>query len=288
MEDVKKERKLILMIFGGLFLAVTLILILLFISGKRTYTITFDIGDGELTSGDLVQKILTGEDATPPKATLEGMYIAEWEGDYKKVNKNSTVTAVWKKQETASTPGIIYSDSEFKDYTTIVGAYEHLSGKVYIGSSFNNKRILCIEEGAFKDFDSITFISLPSKLDTIEAYAFESCSYLKEAELPKTLKTIGEGAFKDCKRLEEITLGKNVKVIEAEAFKNCEALEEIIIPESVKVIGADAFADCENLTIKLYIKESEMPEGFAEGCFGNATVIFEYVPETEENEEVTK
>lgn len=264
MDEIKNQRKLIIAIFGALFVSVAIILLLLFFSGKRTYTITFDIGEGELTSGELVQKVKTGENATPPKASLDGMYIAEWEGDYTKVNKNATVTAVWKvqKEGTETTPGIIYSDSEFKDYTTIVGAYEHLSGKVYIGSSFGNKRILCIEEGAFKDFDKITYISLPSKLDTVEAYAFEGCTSLKEANLPKTLKTIGEGAF-----------------------KNCTKLKEIIIPKSVKVIEADAFLGCKELTIKLYIKESELPKGYAEGCFGNAKVIFEYDPDAEIQEE---
>ena len=62
------------------------------------------------------------------------------------------------------------------------------------------------------------------------------------------------------------------------AFAGCTELKNIILPHSLLEIGVGAF-DQQDLIICAYIKESEKPEGWADGWnAGDATVTWEYDP----------
>jgi len=59
--------------------------------------VSFDLNDGTLVSGVLVQSVAPGSDATPPTTIREGYSFAGWspEGGYISVNSNRTITAQW-------------------------------------------------------------------------------------------------------------------------------------------------------------------------------------------------
>ena len=71
----------------------------------RTCTIEFDLNGGSLVSGELVQKVKAGEDAVPPKA-VNGSRKLSWDGNYKAVDGNRTITAKWE----------IVEELDFLDY----------------------------------------------------------------------------------------------------------------------------------------------------------------------------
>ena len=69
------------------------------------------------------------------------------------ITKDMVIEAVW---EYKTTDGIIYSSSENQNFAEIEGAYKYISGEVYLGAYFGDKKILGICDRAFADCSQIT------------------------------------------------------------------------------------------------------------------------------------
>lgn len=274
MNSLPKHKIKMIAIFAVGFIAITVLTLLIFLAGKRTYTVTFDLNGGTYISGDLSQSVTQGQNATPPVAEKEGCYLRTWDGSYNRVTGDVTVTAVW---EYVTTAGILYNN--YGSYSEISGCYQHLNGNVYIGSYNGNSPVFGVQQGAFRDRNEIEHIFFLNGPVAFEKEAFERCSAMTSIIVPNSLRKIAEGAFRDCTALEEIELYDKLILIGDEAFENCTALEEIIIPSSVQTMGENVFKGCENLTVKVSFKESETPDGFSENWFGDATVVYEYSAE---------
>lgn len=300
-----KQKIKLLIILAVEFAVIAAILLLIFFAGKKSYTVTFDLNGGTLLSGSTVQRVTQGQSADPPEVTKDGASFRAWSGSYRQVTHDITIKAVW---EYATTPGLIYSEpAEESDsnFCEIIGCYSGLRGDVYIDGLHNNRTVIGIRESvfegreitsmylldglldigarAFKDCVKMQSIELPSTIVTIGASALENCTSLTGLVLPKSLLYIGDNAFLNCGKIEEIILPDGVLSIGANAFSGCNGVQEIIIPESVLTIGANAFD--ESTVIKVRIKESEKPSGWDSNCFGNASVIWEFVEETEVDED---
>ncbi len=271
----------IIIAFSILFLVVSIILTLIFLDSKKTYTVTFDLDGGILMSGSLEQRVMQGQDAIPPSAIKDRAYLRGWSTSYHRITRDIVITAVW---EYESTAGVIYTDSENQNYVEIERVYPYLRGEVYLSAFYNNKRVLDILDGAFRDCDGITKVYLLNGLIKIGDRVFEGCTSLEEIEIPETVTHLGKNAFKGCSSLKSITLNEGLLNIGANAFEGCENLTEIIIPSSVTHIAPDAFAGCENLVIKILLPEDELPIGWADGWFGDATLDFS---EADNNEDST-
>lgn len=270
----------ILIIFGVLFLAICFILLIIFNDGKKTYTVAFDLEGGILLSGSLEQRVMQGQDAIPPNVAKDGAYLRGWSGSYKKVTRDIVLTAIWEYETTA---GIIYSDSENQNFTEIVGSYPYLAGEVYLGSYYDNKKIMSICDGAFMNRTGITKIYLLNGIVCIGERAFEGCTSLATIEIPETVTYIEKDAFKGCTALEKVVLNEGLHKIESGAFTGCENLKEIVIPQSVEYIEKDVFAGCGDLVIKVSFAEEDAPEGFEDGWFGNSEVEWYIAPEPSED-----
>lgn len=251
---MKQKTKLIIILTAE-FIAISVVLLLIFFAGKKSYTVTFDLNGGILISGDLEQRVTQGHNATPPNAVKDGHYLRGWSGTYNKVTRNSTVKAIW---EYVTSPGIIYGDTEFMNYSEIVGSHTEISGKIYVGAYYSEKIILTIAKDAFRDRRGITEMHLLDGILTIEEGAFAGCENMEIIDIPSTVKRIGKDAFAGCKSLKTIVLPEGLTTIEDGAFAGCESLEEIIIPRSVTYIGTGVF-DTEGLTVILY------PEDYNDG-----------------------
>ena len=284
MQNKYKGRMKILIVFGLLFLIVSVLLMLIFLDSKKTYTVQFDPNGGTVLSGSLEQRVLQGQDAVPPSVVMDGAVLRGWSTSYRRITKNVVIEAVWEYETTA---GIIYTESENQNFTEIQGSYPHLRGEIYLDAFFNEKKVLGILDGAFANQTQITKVYLLDGLLAIEKEAFSGCTALTEIKIPDTVMFLGEGTFSGCESLEKLTLSEGLLEIGTLAFENCTALTEVIIPESVTVIEENAFAGCTNLVIKVSIPKEEWPAGWAADWFGDATVeIIE--PETEETEKNDK
>ena len=280
MKTKYRGRFKILLVFGILFLLVSVLLTLIFLEGKKTYTVEFDLDGGTLLGGSLEQRVMQGQDAIPPSVVKDGAYLRGWSTSYRRITKDVVLKAIWEYETTA---GIVYTNGENQNYVEIERAYEFLRGEVYLGAYFNEKKVLGILDGAFFNQKGITRVYLLNGLISIGNEAFSGCSALTKIEIPETVTHIGKYAFRDCYDLEELTLNEGLLSIGERAFEDCVALTEVFIPESVTVIEASAFAGCDNLVIKTTIPQEEWPAGWADGWQGNATVEF---VEPEEEEEI--
>ena len=235
-------------ILGVEFIAITVILMLIFFSGKKTYTVQFDLNGGTLISGELEQTVSQGKSATAPTVAKDGCYLHSWSTSFKNVTKDIVVKAIWEWETSA---GFKYTSAENDDYNTdyceIIESYEHLYGNVYVGAHYDEKIILGMRDKAFYDRDGVTNIYMLDGMIYIGDYAFAECDNLKSVELPGTLKVLGEGAFMNCTSLERVVFPDELEVIPAYAFEGCTSLKEIVIPASVKKIDQSAFVGCTSL-----------------------------------------
>ena len=297
----------IIIAFGILFLLVSILLGIIFLDSKKTYTVTFDPNGGTVLSGSLEQRVLQGQDAVPPSVVMDGAVLRGWSTSYRRVTKDIVVEAVWEYETTA---GIIYADSENRNFTEIVGSYPHLRGEIYLDAYFNEKKVLGILDGSFANQTEITKVYLLDGLLSIGSKAFFNCKKLTEITIPETVMYIGANAFDGCESLETLVLEEGLLTIDAGAFEGCTSLEELVLPEglttlkegafagctglleitlpeSLVIIEDGAFKGCENLVIKVSLPQEEWPEGWAENWFGDATVeiIEDEDEETEDSED---
>lgn len=247
-----KQKLRLFIIVGVEFLVIALILVLIFFAGKKSYTVTFDLDGGTLISGDLVQEVTQGGNATPPKTVKDGCYFHSWSASYNQITRNITIHAIW---EYETTVGIKYKTIEDANYCLIESVYPDLTGEVYVGAFYNGKRVLGVMDGAFENCKDITKIYMLDGIITIGENAFAGCESLEEIVLPRTLVNLRTNAFKGCASLKEIELPDTLKNIGKDAFANCRSLESVIMSPALEVIGNGAFQGCTAL------KEIELPEG---------------------------
>ena len=139
------------------FIAVIVILMLVLFAGKKSYTVTFDLNGGVLLGGEVEQRVVQGQNATPPSVAKYGHYLLRWSGSYKSVTRDVTVKAIW---EYETSPGIEYYFPEHTNYCEISGSFSEIQGEVYIGAYYNDRQVLGIQAGAFKDRSGITAVHL--------------------------------------------------------------------------------------------------------------------------------
>lgn len=303
-----RQRIKLFIILGVEAIAIAVMLLLIFFAGKQVHTVTFDLNGGTLLSGDLVQRVTRGYNATPPKVTKEGCFFLKWEGSYNRVTHDVTVEAVWEYETTA---GIVYNIDENSNYCTISGAFKDLQGDVYIGAYNDGKKVLGIEDGAFANCKGITRIHLLDGILTIGDGVFEGCTALQSIELPETAFRIGDNAFRGCAKLERVVLPEKLKTLGKNAFAGCAALEEVTFFEGVESLGAGAFAGCSalkeitlpttlqyvgsgafdstDLTVYLctYTEgENRVPSTWASDWKGAAKLEWKYLELPEEDEEI--
>ena len=296
----------IIIVFGILFLLIAVLLALIFLEGKKTYTVTFDPNGGTLLGGSLEQRVMQGQDAIPPSVAMDGAVLRGWSASYRRITRDIVIEAVWEYETTA---GIIYADSENRNFTEIIGSYPHLRGEIYLDAYFNEKKVLGILDGSFSNQTEITKVYLLDGLLSIGDDAFFGCTKLTEITIPETviylgarafggcesletlvleegLLTIAAGAFEGCVSLTEVVLPEGITTLKTGAFAGCTELTEVILPASLVTIEAGVFEGCENLVIKTTLPQEEWPAGWVENWNCGATVeIIETEEEPEEGEE---
>lgn len=269
MENKGKIR--IIVTFAILFMVLSVLLLLIFLAGKKSYVVRFELNGGTLISGSLEQHVIQGQDAVPPTVVKDGAFLRGWSASTSKVTKDMTVEAVWDYETTA---GLIYSTDSTQNFAEIAGAHKYIQGEVYLGSYYGDKKILGIQAGAFADCKGITKVYLLNGLLHIGDEAFRGCTSLSEIEIPKTIIQIGNDAFRDCESLEKVLLHKGLLEIGDGTFENCVSITEIEIPKTVTRIGAGAFRGCETLeTLVLNEGLLEIGAGAFENCVGLREVV---------------
>ena len=140
-----------------------------------------------------------------------------------------------------------------------------------------------IEKYAFWYSFSVTSVTIPKSLESMDGNVFLNCTKLKEIKvsknnqyfssengilydkkkkvllqcprvmegdiiIPETVVKIGDEAFFNCHYLTSISIPESVTSIGKTAFNFCNRLLNVTIPKNVTSIGEGAFAGCQNMT----------------------------------------
>ena len=143
--------------------------------------------------------------------------------------------------------------------------------QAYSGSAVNIEICDCVEivgGSTFDSFGSLTSVSLPQYLTTINDYAFSYCTGLTTINIPNSVEYVGERAFDGCMNLptyngvryadtcavlavndqESYNLKNGIRFIGTEAFAWQSNLRSMVIPGTVAGINSYAFRGCSSLT----------------------------------------
>lgn len=146
----------------------------------------------------------------------------------------------------------------------------HLTIESSISSTGKNYTVTEIGNWAFKEWNTLTEVTLPHTVEIIGFQAFFNCSNLTNVTIPEGVRKIGQTAFNGCSQLTSITIPGTIEVmtmafsgntalshvtltngiseISSSAFEGCTGLTEVEIPASVNEIRQDAFNGCTNLS----------------------------------------
>lgn len=154
--------------------------------------------------------------------------------------------------------GVTVNDEPFAQYPAKIrlipsgGGYHETDIIAYLEDTMKNVVIpsgtTIIAKHAF-DGMSLTSVSFPNTVTTIDDYAFTGCQGLKTVTLPSGLTTIGNSAFA-VSGLTSITIPDSVTTIGANAFNFC-SFTYIEIGSGVTSIGDYAF---DAGSVPMYVK----------------------------------
>jgi hypothetical protein len=168
------------------------------------------------------------------------------------VSNNITTKSIRASQSTASFDigGLRYTalSSTTVDVSPV---YNTLSGDITIPSTVAHQGVtysVTIGESAFYNCSSLTAVTIPDGVTSIEFNTFYGCSSLASITIPNSVTSIGGWAFDNCRSLTEITIPNSVTSIGRAAFQGCRSLTDITIPNSVTSIEDFAFSSCWGLT----------------------------------------
>ena len=106
--------------------------------------------------------------------------------------------------------------------------------------------VTSISEWAFCYYERLIRITIPNTVTSIGG-AFNGCTSLTSVTLPDTLTSINAFTFSNCTSLTDITIPDGVINIGKHAFSYCSSLTDITIPGSVISIDSGAFNVCRKL-----------------------------------------
>lgn len=140
--------------------------------------------------------------------------------------------------------------------------------------------VTSIENGAFQNCSNLTSITIPNSVTSIGNYAFSYCTGLTSITIPDSVTSIRNGAFQDCSNLTSITIPDSVTSIDYAAFSHCISLTSITIPNSIKNIDNNSFSNCSTNTELggTYTILATTPPKIQSGTFKNAKINKIIVP----------
>ena len=155
--------------------------------------------------------------------------------------------------------------------------------EIVIPSEYQNKKVTSIGYKAFANNSTITSVTIPDSIKTIDEEAFYKCTELTSIFIPDSVTSLGKSAFYECTKLASLTLGKGIKTIATSTFCDCKALTSIVIPDGVTTIETNAFYHCEAAK-SVIIPKSVTEIGSSAFCY---TYSVESFTVAEDNESYT-
>ena len=130
-------------------------------------------------------------------------------------------------------------------------------------------RIVGIGKGVFRNKDTLTQVTIPEGVVSIDDDAFCGCDVLTDVSIPNSVTNIGISAFSNCKNLADVKIGNGVASITAYAFAECANMTNVTFASGVTHIDSGAFKDCSALMrLKLPDTVTYIASRAFSGCSG--------------------
>ena len=169
------------------------------------------------------------------------------------------------------TDGVKYTVLE--DQTVRIDQISVKSTGITIPARIEGMPVSAIGTRALKGLSSVTSITLPNTLTSIEDYAFMNCTSLSGCNIPATVTRIGSNAFYNTKLSSNWKSREFVILGDGVLYQYNGKAQEITVPDTVKVIGEGVFAYQTNLQkITLHEGLTEIGDGAFLYCQSLASV----------------
>ncbi|MBQ2375608.1 MAG: leucine-rich repeat domain-containing protein, partial [Bacteroidales bacterium] len=97
---------------------------------------------------------------------------------------------------------------------------------------------------------SLTSVTIPNSVTSIEGHAFSNCSSLTSVTIPNSVTSIGNRAFKGCSSLSSVNIPNSVTSIGEEAFRLCGSLTSVTcLANNPPALGDMAFSHISTNTL---------------------------------------
>lgn len=198
-----------------------------------------------------------------------------------------------KTQAASHTQG--FWEYEVKDSGVTITRYTGGEVNVTIPSALENRPVVALGSGVFKENPYIMTVKIPATVMKINEwdswngtfaectaltavyglesvqyigdYSFQGCVSLTSFTLGNRLTGLGEHVFEDCGALKQVTLPGSLTEIGSSTFRNCDSLTSIVIPSSVTKLQASCFRSCDSLqSVSLQASLDEMGSDVFYGC----------------------
>ena len=101
---------------------------------------------------------------------------------------------------------------------------------------------------SFYGCSSLTSITIPSSVTSLDRLCFSGCSSLTSINIPSSVTSLGRSCFSGCSSLTSITIPSSVTSLGEYCFDSCSGLTSVSIPSSVTSLGECCFYGCSRLS----------------------------------------
>lgn len=151
----------------------------------------------------------------------------------------------------------------------------HLTIESSISSNDKNYTVTEIGNWAFKEWNTLTEVTLPHTVEIIGFQAFFNCSNLTNVTIPEGVRKIGQTAFNGCSQLTSITIPGTIENMNT-AFSGNTALTHVTLTNGISEISYSAFEGCTGLTeVEIPASVNEIRQDAFNGCTGLTSVTLE-------------
>ncbi|ADN68853.1 leucine-rich repeat domain-containing protein [Mycoplasmopsis fermentans] len=157
-----------------------------------------------------------------------------------------------------------------KNLTSLGSSIDLTAAKTFQGTGLTEitipANVKMIPTSTFEGCESLSKVTLNSKLEKVSWAAFKGCTSLTEINLPENVKFIGKHAFLNCSNLAKVEMKNKVTEIKEGAFENVTALKNITLSTALTTLSKEAFKNSGITTIALPANLKAIEEGTFENC----------------------